>query len=194
MSSPRIVLASSSPYRRALLARLNLEFETDSPDVDESPLEGEAPQDRAVRLAETKARAVASRHPGTVVIGSDQVAALGTVHLGKPGDRSRAIAQLSECSGRTVLFHTGVCVITADAGFVSTALDTTRVDYRELARETIERYVDLEQPFDCAGSAKAEGLGISLVRAIHSTDPTGIIGLPLITLVEMLARHRIEIP
>src|SRR5690606_26472056 len=177
-SGAGLVLASTSRYRRELLARLRLEFDTVRPDVDEAPFAGEAPAALALRLAVAKAEAVAAQRPGARVIGSDQVADFEGVALGKPGGRAAAIAQLESMSGREVAFRTAVAV--ASAGTIASALDTTVVRFRRLDRDEIERYVDLEQPWDCAGSFKSEGLGISLFDAVESRDPTALVGLPLV--------------
>lgn len=182
---PRLLLASTSIYRRELLARLRLPFDCARPEVDESPRPGEIPADLALRLAIAKAGAVASREPDAVVIGSDQVAELDGVAVGKPGDRDAARAQLAAMSGHAVLFRTGVCVQRAgDPPRI--AADTTTVRFRRLTADEIERYIDAERPFDCAGSFKSEGLGIALFEAIETTDPTALIGLPLIATARLL--------
>lgn len=188
-----LVLASTSRYRRELLARLGLPFEVDRPDVDESLLAGESPAGTATRLAEAKARAVARRHPRAWVIGSDQVADLDGLALGKAGGREPALAQLQACSGRRVVFHTAVCLL-RDGGPASAALDRTEVVFRTLSREEILRYLDAEQPYDCAGSFKCEGLGISLFDAIHGQDPTALVGLPLIVLSRALREAGYRLP
>jgi septum formation protein len=190
--APGLVLASTSPYRRELLARLRLPFTTVRPDVDERPLPGEAPLALALRLAEAKAAAVARLHPEARVIGSDQVADLDGSALGKPGGREAAIAQLLAMSGRSVAFRTAVAV--ASKGSVSSAVDTTVVRFRELGRDEVMRYVDVEQPLDCAGSFKSEGLGISLFEAIETTDPTALVGLPLIATAGLLRRSGLALP
>jgi septum formation protein len=191
-----IILASTSRYRGELLRRLLPAFEQRAPGVDEASLPHEAPAARAVRLAAAKAQAVASTAGAALVIGADQVAALDGTLLDKPGDATVACAQLALCSARTVDFHTGLCVLdTRGAGPArSIHLDTTRVRFRTLDADTIARYVEREQPLDCAGSFKCEGLGIALFEAIESTDPTGLIGLPLIALVRLLREHGIDIP
>lgn len=189
----RLILASSSPYRRALLERLGLPFAVDVPGLDESALPGEEPSATAARLACAKARAVARRHPGATVIGSDQVADLDGLPLGKPGSRERAVQQLLQSSGRELVFHTAVCVIDED-GRESVTHCPTRVRYRVLDRATIERYVDAEQPFDCAGSARCEAMGITLLEYIRGDDPTALVGLPLIALTGLLARAGIHVP
>lgn len=188
-----LVLASTSRYRREMLGRLGLPFDVDRPDVDETPLAGEAPAGTAVRLAEAKARAVAARHPGAWVIGSDQVADLDGLALGKAGGREPALAQLEACSGRRVVFQTALCLLRHGEP-AHAALDRTEVVFRALARDEILRYLDAEQPYDCAGSFKCEGLGISLFDAIHSQDPTALVGLPLIALSRVLREAGYRLP
>lgn len=190
--APELVLASTSPYRRELLARFGRPFATVRPEVDESPRPGEPPLALALRLAEAKAATVARLHPEARVIGSDQVADLDGTPLGKPGGREAAIAQLLAMSGRSVAFRTAVAV--AAGGDVSSAIDTTLVRFRLLERGEIERYVDLERPFDCAGSFKCEGLGIALFEAIETTDPTALVGLPLIATAGLLRRSGLALP
>jgi septum formation protein len=187
-SSPRraVVLGSTSRYRRELLARLHIPFEVASPGVDETPLPGEAPEQLAVRLALAKARSVAQQFPEAVVIGSDQVADLAGEALGKPGDHARATLQLRRMSGRTVVFQTAVAVVCARTQFVRQALAPVRVRFRELSDQEIENYLRIEQPYDCAGSAKSEGLGIALLDSIENDDPTALVGLPLIRTCRML--------
>ena len=187
LSPPRrLVLGSSSPYRSQLLQRLRLPFDVASPDVDETPLPGEAPAALASRLALAKAHAVAALRPGSVVIGSDQVADLHGEPLGKPGDHGRAVAQLRHMRGQTVLFHTAVAVVCLDTGFAQDTLASVRVVFRDLSDAEIEAYLLAEQPYDCAGSAKSEGLGIALLDAIDSDDPTALVGLPLIRTCQLL--------
>lgn len=193
MSQSRLVLASSSRYRRELLSRLGLPFRSEAPEVDETPLPGEAPAATAARLARLKASTLAAMYAGAVVIGSDQVAALGDLRLDKPGNRQRAIDQLLAASGRTVEFHTAVCILSEGGARETTEVVPTRVTFRPLGRTMVERYVDIEQPFDCAGSAKAEGLGIALIAAIEGTDPTALIGLPLIAVTGMLPTHGLAV-
>jgi septum formation protein len=185
--SPRLVLGSTSPYRRELLARLGLPFDVASPEVDEHPLPAETPLQTALRLATLKARAVAARCPDdAVVIGSDQVADLDGMILGKPGDHARAKAQLQTMRGQTVRFHTAVCVKRAATGFEQAQVSTVSVRFRALNDEAIDTYLRLEQPYDCAGSAKCEGLGIVLLERIDSDDPTALVGLPLIVTTGLL--------
>lgn len=189
----RLVLASTSRYRRELLERLRLPFAVARPEVDETPLPGESPAALAARLSAAKAAAVARQDPGAWVLGSDQVAELDGVPLGKPGGRDAAIAQLASMSGRAVVFHTGVCLAREGAAPFA-ASDATRVRFRALERAGIERYVDAEQPFDCAGSFKSEGLGIALFEAIESSDPTALVGLPLIATARLLRQAGFALP
>jgi septum formation protein len=181
-----LILGSTSRYRRELLARLRLPFECVAPEVDETPLPGEAPAALALRLALAKAHAVAKRHPHAVVIGSDQVADLAGEPLGKPGNHERAVAQLQRMRGHTVVFQTAVAVVKHDTGFAQSSLAQIQVKFRDLSDADIEAYLRAEQPYDCAGSAKSEGLGIVLLDAIHSDDPTALIGLPLIRTCQLL--------
>jgi len=185
-SSRSLVLGSTSRYRQELLQRLRIPFEVSAPDVDETPRPGEAPRDLALRLSLDKARAVAARFPQAVVIGSDQVADLDGQPLGKPGNHMRAVAQLRQMRGQTVVFQTAVSVVCLETGFEQTALAPVRVQFRLLDDAEIEAYLLAEQPYDCAGSAKSEGLGISLLNAIDSDDPTALIGLPLIRTCRLL--------
>jgi septum formation protein len=183
---PRIVLASTSRYRRMLLARLLLPFVAVAPDVDESALPGETPAATAFRLAEAKARSVAHAYPEALIIGSDQVADCAGRHVGKPGTHERAVAQLAELSGQTVTFHTGIALLDAATGRCQTALVDVRSTYRHLPAGDIEAYLRREEPYDCAGSVRSEALGIALFERIESDDPTALIGLPLIRLTDML--------
>lgn len=192
MSDVKLILGSSSRYRRELLDRLGVPFDCVSPSIDETPLAGESPAQLSQRLARTKARAVAANHPGCVVIGSDQVCDLEGKCLGKPHTRERAIAQLTAMSGKKLVFHTAVCVIDA-AGHEQEVLSDTTLTMRPLALETITDYVDREQPFDCAGSAKIEKLGIALMQSVSSDDPTSLIGLPLMALTSMLSRAGVSV-
>ncbi len=186
MSSRTLILGSTSAYRRELLQRLRLPFEVVAPDVDETPQAGERPPELARRLALAKARAVAQRHPSALVIGSDQVADLGGEPLGKPGTHERAVEQLRRMRGRTVIFQTAVAVVCIDTGFEQLDLAPVRVRFRELSDAEIETYLRAETPYDCAGSAKSEGLGIALLETIESDDPTALVGLPLIRTARML--------
>lgn len=191
---PQLVLGSTSRYRRELLSRLQIPFEVAAPDVDETPRSGEAPADLALRLALAKAQAVATHYPRAVVIGSDQVADLAGEPLGKPGDHARATQQLRRMRGQTVIFHTAVAVVCAASGFSQVDSAPVRVMFRQLTDEEIETYLRAEQPYDCAGSARSEGLGIALLEAIHSDDPTALIGLPLIRTCRMLRAAGLRLP
>lgn len=189
MDQPRrLLLASTSKYRKALLERLGLAFEMASPDVDEQALAGEAPADTALRLSVLKARSVKDRFQDALIIGSDQVAALGAERLDKPGSHDNAVRQLRALSGRTADFHTAVALLDARDGRMQSQVVACRVTFRTLDDARIEAYLRREQPYDCAGSAKAEGLGIALIARIDTEDPTSLIGLPLIALSEMLSR------
>jgi septum formation protein len=190
-----LVLGSTSPYRRELLARLTPNFRIVSPHVDETPLSNETPAAIAVRLAKSKAASVAERCAGTIVIGSDQVADLDGAALGKPGSVENAIRQLRACSGRNVIFHTALCVIDARSPRMNAfdAIDTTRVKFRKLDDAEIARYVEREKPLDCAGSFKSEGVGITLFEKIESIDPTALIGLPMIALCDLFRRAGITL-
>ncbi|GAB2504441.1 Maf family protein [Arenimonas alkanexedens] len=188
-----LVLASTSRYRRELLERLGLPFTVARPDVDETPQANEAPATLARRLAEAKAWDVARHHPGAWVLGSDQVADRDGLPLGKPGDRDTARRQLAAASGREVLFHTAFCLVRDDAPALA-GLDLTRVRFRDLEEDEILRYLDAEQPFDCAGSFKCEGLGISLFEAIENQDPTALVGLPLIAVAQALRSAGYRLP
>ena len=188
-----MVLGSSSRYRRELLERLRIPFTVSAPDVDETPQPGEAPQALALRLALAKARAVAALHPEAVVIGSDQVADLAGQPLGKPGEHARAVAQLRQMRGQTVIFQTALAVVCLAAGFEEVALAEVRVVFRDLSDEEIESYLQAEQPYDCAGSAKSEGLGIALLESIDNDDPTALIGLPLIRTARLLRQAGVKL-
>ncbi len=188
----RLVLASTSPYRRELLTRLRLAFTVQSPEVDETPAEGEAPQSLALRLALAKADAVAASNPSAIVIGSDQVADLDGSAIGKPGDHERATAQLRSMRGKSVVFHTAVAVVCVETGFRATDIAPVTAHFRDLGDAEIEHYLRTERPYDCAGSAKAETLGIALLDGIDSDDPTALIGLPLIRTCALLRRAGID--
>jgi septum formation protein len=188
-----LILASTSRYRRELLARLLLPFEVHPPEVDETPLPEESPSTLAERLALEKALAVARRFPEAVVIGSDQVADLGGEPLGKPGDHARAAAQLRRMRGQTLVFQTAVAVVCQASGFSQRELAPVRVTFRNFSDAAIERYLLAEQPYDCAGSAKSEGLGIAMLDAIDSDDPTALVGLPLIRTANMLRAAGIDL-
>lgn len=190
----QLVLASTSPYRQAILQKLPLSFATDSPDIDEIPLENESPQSLVKRLSEAKARAVAIRHPHSLVIGSDQVAVLKGKILGKPGTHEKAVQQLREASGNEVIFNTGLCLLNTDNGKAQVSCVPFVVQFRKLDDEQIERYLTHEEPYNCAGSFKSEGLGITLFEKLSGDDPNTLIGLPLIELVRMLENEGIILP
>jgi septum formation protein len=181
-----LILGSTSRYRKELLSRLGLPFEVAAPEVDETPQPNEAPKDLALRLALAKARAVACKCPDAVVIGSDQVADLEGQALGKPGNHTNAVKQLQRMRGKTVIFQTALSVICVATGFEQTDLAAVRVTFRDLTDEEIEAYLKAEEPYDCAGSAKSEGLGIALLATIENDDPTALVGLPLIRTCHML--------
>jgi septum formation protein len=194
MNSKPLILASTSPYRRQLLERLKLPFTTVSPRIDETPLPGETPRQLVLRLSEQKARATAAVHSGSLIIGSDQTAVLNHEMLGKSGNRTNAFAQLKKCSGNSVTFHTGLCVLDTGSGRIQLDDIEYTVKFRVLTPQQIERYIDSEQPFDCAGSFKAESLGITLFEHMQGDDPTALIGLPLIRLTTMLQNAGIQLP
>ena len=189
-----LILASTSAYRRELLLRLGLAFEVCSPGVDETPLPGERPADLALRLALAKAQAVAQQHPGAVVIGSDQVADLHGEALGKPGNHANAVNQLRRQSGQSVVFQTAVAVVCLERQYAQCELATVKVRFRSISEAEIEAYLRAEPAYDCAGSAKSEGLGISLLERIDSDDPTSLIGLPLMRTCALLRELGIQVP
>ena len=188
-----LILASTSPFRRELLQRLGLPFSVASPDVDERRLDDESPQTLVARLAQAKARAVAAEHGDGLIIGSDQVAVLEGRILGKPGDHERAVEQLSAASGKAVTFLTGLCLLDAASGRTQVEVVPFGVVFRALSAEQIEDYLRREQPYNCAGSFKSEGLGISLFRRLDGDDPNALIGLPLICLIDMLAQEGVAV-
>ncbi len=192
-NSRPLVLGSTSSYRRELLQRLGLPFEVAAPQVDETALAGESPNQLALRLALAKAHAVADRFPQAVVIGSDQVAQLGEQALGKPGTHERARSQLQQMRGQAVVFQTAVAVVCRATGFEQVELAPVQVLFRDLTDAEIETYLHRETPYDCAGSAKSEGLGIALLDAIHSDDPTALVGLPLIRTCRMLRAAGVKV-
>lgn len=194
LAARSLVLASTSCYRRELLRRLRLDFEAIDPEADETPRPGERPADLAERLARAKADAVAARFPAAIVIGSDQVVDLDGEPLGKPGNHDNARTQLQRMRGRSVVFHTAVAVICRESGFHRQDVAAVRVQFRDLSDAEIERYLCAETPYDCAGSAKSEGLGISLLDVIESDDPTALVGLPLIRTCRMLRDAGVQIP
>lgn len=189
-----LLLASSSRYRQSLLARLQIPFEAVAPEVDETPLPGESVAAMTVRLAAAKASALRAAYPAHLIIGSDQAASLEGRPLGKPGNGPAALQQLLEMSGRTVVFHTAICLLDAATGHAETTEVPTRVVFRSLDPERIDHYLQREPAFDCAGSFKSEALGIALCKEISATDPTALIGLPLIALVSLLGNFGIEVP
>ncbi|MGE5466837.1 MAG: Maf family protein [Ignavibacteria bacterium] len=191
---PRLVLASTSPYRRELLLRLQIPFETVAPEVDEAPLPGESPVATAERLAEAKARAVASAYPDALIIGSDQVAHMGERRFGKPGTRANAVQQLRTMSGHSVVFHTGLCLLNAATGRIHLRGIPTEVRFRELSDAEIERYLDREDSLNCAGSARSEGLGVALLEYMRGDDPNALVGLPLMALADMLRAEGLALP
>ncbi|MCE2666773.1 MAG: Maf family nucleotide pyrophosphatase [Limnohabitans sp.] len=188
-----LILGSTSRYRKELLTRLRIPFETASPDVDETPHSNESPKDLALRLALAKARAVALKYPEAVVIGSDQVADLEGTPLGKPGNHANAILQLQRMRGKTVIFQTALSVVCIATGYERTDLAEVKVKFRDLSDAEIETYLRAEEPYDCAGSAKSEGLGIALLDAIDNDDPTALIGLPLIRTSQMLREAGVKL-
>ena len=191
--NPKIVLASTSPFRRELLGKLGLPFEIANPKTDETPLPGEAPENTALRLSEAKAKAVAKDFPDALIIGSDQVAVLHGRVFGKPGNHERAVEQLRTLSGNTINFFTGLCVHNARTGHSHLRGIPTRVGFRELGDQEIENYLRRETPYNCAGSAKSEGLGITLLSKIEGDDPNALVGLPLIALCDMLRAEGVTI-
>ena len=188
-----LILASSSPYRKELLTKLGLAFETVSPEVDESPLPSESPQDTALRLAQVKARKIAETRPQALVIGCDQVATLDGIQLGKPGNHENATQQLRMMQGQTVIFHSALCLYNAQTLNMQAEVVPYEVAFRKLSDEQIERYLRTEKPYNCAGSAKSEGLGIALISSMQGTDPNALIGLPLIKLISMLQNEKVDV-
>ena len=185
-TSPQLVLASTSLYRKELLQRLGIPFVTAAPNLDESPLAGETAAQTSERLAIAKAQVLAEHYPNSLIIGSDQVALLNGEQLGKPGNHERAVRQLTKMRGHTIAFHTALCLYNTATGNTQSFVDVTRVTMRDYSDAQIESYLLREQPYNCAGSAKTEGLGITMIAAIEGTDPAAIIGLPLIELITML--------
>lgn len=193
MTTAQIILASTSPFRRELLARLGLPFATAEPGTDEAALDGETPTATALRLSEAKARAVAARYPGALIIGSDQVACLDGQVFGKPGNHENAVKQLQAMRGRTVNFFTGLCLLNAKTGKAQVRGVPTLVTFRKLSDAAIENYLRREQPYNCAGSAKSEGLGIAVIAKMEGEDPNALIGLPLIALCDLLEQEKVRI-
>lgn len=193
MQTRSLILGSTSPYRRELLSRLRIPFSVQSPEVDETPHAGERPLQLAQRLALAKAKAVAEKNPNAVVIGSDQVADLNGMSLGKPGNFERAMVQLRQMSGQTIVFQTALAVVCLDSGFEQADLTSVRVQFRVLSDAEIAAYLHAEKPYDCAGSAKSEGLGIALLESIANDDPTALVGLPLIRTCNLLRAAGVKI-
>ena len=189
-----LILGSTSPFRKELLNKLGLSFITDVPDIDESIQSNEPPERFVQRLAQEKAQAVAQRHTNALIIGSDQVACIDNDILGKPGNRERAIEQLTQASGKRVSFYTGLCLLNSGSGESQVVCEPFHVYFRELSQEQIKRYLDAEQPYNCAGSFKSEGLGISLFERLEGNDPNALIGLPLIRLIAMLEHEGVSVP
>ncbi|MCU7936324.1 MAG: Maf-like protein [Candidatus Thiodiazotropha sp. (ex Dulcina madagascariensis)] len=190
---PPLILASSSPFRRELLSRLGMEFGSVSPAVDESPLPAESPEQLVLRLAESKARAVAESHPDALIIGSDQVATVDGCILGKPGTHQRAVEQLLQTAGKRVTFSTGLCLYNSKTGRLQSCCELFHVVFRQLDRQEIENYLNKEKPYNCAGSFKSEGLGICLFEKLEGEDPNALIGLPLIRLIGMLRNEGVDV-
>ena len=188
-----VILGSTSRYRKELLSRLRIPFEVCAPHVDETPLPGEVPKELALRLALAKALAVAKQNPNAVVIGSDQVADLNGTPLGKPGNHTNAVLQLQKMRGKTVVFQTALSVVCVANGYQRSDLAAVRVKFRDLTDSEIEAYLRAEEPYDCAGSAKSEGLGIALLDAIDNDDPTALVGLPLIRTCQMLREAGVKL-
>lgn len=188
-----LILGSSSKYRKELLSRLQWPFECVSPDIDESPHQNEAPLDLSLRLAQEKAKHVSMLHPRAIVIGSDQVADLNGQPLGKPLSHEKAQAQLSEMSGQTVMFHTSVCVCCQESGFSQSFVSSVKVVFKVLTPQMIESYLQKDKPYDCAGSAKSESLGVALLERIESDDPSALVGLPLIQTTSLLAKAGLDV-
>lgn len=193
MSHPTLVLASTSEFRSALLSRLQIPFLTAAPDIDESPLPGEDARQTSLRLSIEKARAVSAAYPDSLIIGSDQVALLDNKQIGKPGTHENAVKQLQEMQGKTVIFYTALTLLNTRNGNIQTDVAINRVHYRKLSDELIESYLLKEKPYNCAGSAKSEGLGIALLQGIEGDDPNALIGLPLILLVDMLYKENVNL-
>lgn len=189
----KLILASSSPYRQALLARLCLPFEAISPEIDESPLVSEQPQETALRLAQLKAQKIAESHPSALIIGCDQVATLDGIQLGKPMTHENAVKQLQYQRGRHVTFHSALCLYNSATKHMQAVVVPYEVEFRNLSDAQIENYLRIEEPYNCAGSAKSEGLGIALIASMGGSDPNALIGLPLIKLITMLQNEQVNV-
>lgn len=192
MTTP-LILASSSRYRREVLQKLHLPFECLSPEIDETPLSGERPEQTALRLAEAKARKVAEHHQDALIIGCDQVATVDGLQIGKPGNHANAVKQLTMLSGREVIFHSALCLYDSGNQYMQSTIAPYHVKFKTLTPDQIEHYLQLEQPYDCAGSAKSEGMGIALLDYMRGDDPNALIGLPLIALVNMLQNAGVDV-
>lgn len=190
----KLVLGSTSPFRKEILGKLRVPFETGAPDIDESQLDNETPKQLVSRLAESKARALAEHFPDALIIGSDQVACIDGDILGKPGNRENAIDQLMRASGKTVTFYTGLCLLNTKTNNANVLCDPFNVHFRSLNQQQIENYLDAEEPYNCAGSFKSEGYGITLFSKLEGEDPNTLIGLPLIKLVAMLEKEGLALP
>ena len=188
-----IILGSSSPFRKALLEKLDLSFETDSPDIDETPLKNEKPADMVARLAKLKALAIAERHPNSIIIASDQCATLDGEIIGKPKEHEKAVEQLTKASGRAVTFYTSLCVMDSGSNQTEELIEPFHVYFRELGESQIENYLRKEEPYNCAGSFKSEGLGIALFERLEGKDPNTLIGLPLIELIRVLGKFGVDV-
>ena len=188
-----LILASSSPYRKELLQRLHLDFEVFSPDIDESQLADERPEQTALRLAQLKARKIAETYPEAIIIACDQVATLDGIQLGKPGDHENAIKQLQMMRGKQLTFHSALCLYNAKTQHMQAEVVPYIVEFRNISDKQIDNYLSIEKPYNCAGSAKSEGLGIALISAMHGEDPNALIGLPLIKLISMLTNENIHV-
>ncbi|HSI46469.1 MAG TPA: Maf family nucleotide pyrophosphatase [Methylophilus sp.] len=193
MTNPNLILASSSRYRREVLEKLHLPFECISPDIDETPFKSETPEHTCLRLAESKARKVAEGHPDALIIGCDQVATVNGLQIGKPGNHDNAVRQLTMLSGKEVIFHSAICLYDSDTQQMQSTIVPYYVKFKTLTSLQIETYLRLEQPYDCAGSAKSEGMGIALLDYMRGDDPNALIGLPLIVLVDMLKQAGIDV-
>lgn len=191
---PLIVLGSTSPFRRALLEKLGISFEVDSPEIDEKSLPNEAPEQLVKRLSREKAKAVANNYSDALIIGSDQVACIDGHILGKPGNRENAIQQLQMAAGKKVVFYTGLCLYNSGTDTTQVLCERFNVHFRDLTKEQIERYLDTEEPYNCAGSFKSEGLGIALFSRLEGDDPNSLIGLPLIRLISLLEQEGVQVP
>ncbi|MCV6612610.1 MAG: Maf-like protein [Amphritea sp.] len=190
---PQLILGSSSPFRKAILDKLNLDYQTASPDIDETPLSNEAPQDYVARLAEAKARRLQNDYPDALIIGSDQTAVINGQIIGKPGDHATAVQQLRDASGQKITFYTGLCLLNSATDRVQVETVPFHVHFRQLTDQMIENYLQLEKPYNCAGSFKSEGAGIALFERLEGEDPNTLIGMPLIRLIRMLENENMRV-